>query len=77
LQRHGLLASFDSGKTWQRLNDPLAEGYFPLVRANNSGSILAVSATEGVFTLDSSARSSNAVGTSSLMLGTNGAQKPR
>jgi len=78
LQRRGLLASFDAGKTWLRMNDPLAEGYFPLVRANNSGTLLAVSATEGVFTLDSSARSaSDSVGSSSLMLDTNGAQKPR
>jgi photosystem II stability/assembly factor-like uncharacterized protein len=77
LQRHGLLTSFDAGKTWTRMNDPLAEGYFPLVRANNSGTLLAVSATEGVFTLDSSARSADAVGSSSLMLDTNGAQKPR
>jgi photosystem II stability/assembly factor-like uncharacterized protein len=79
LQRRGLVASFDSGKTWQRINDPLAEGYFPLVRANNSGSLFAVSATEGLFTLEAGARSaSEAVGGSSLMmLDTNGAQKPR
>jgi photosystem II stability/assembly factor-like uncharacterized protein len=79
LQRRGLVASFDSGKTWQRINDPLAEGYFPLVRANNSGSLFAVSATEGLFALEAGARSaSEAVGSSSLMmLDTNGAQKPR
>jgi photosystem II stability/assembly factor-like uncharacterized protein len=78
LQRHGLVASFDSGKTWQKVNDPLAEGFFPLVRANNSGNLLAVSATEGVFTLDTGARSaSGSVGSSSLMLDTNGSQKPR
>jgi len=79
LQRRGLVASFDSGKTWQRITDPLAEGYFPLVRANNSGSLFAVSATEGLFTLEAGARSaSEAVGSSSLMmLDTNGAQKPR
>jgi len=79
LQRRGLVASFDSGKTWQRINDPLAEGYFPLVRANNSGSLFAVSATEGLFTLEAGARSaSEAVGSSSLMmLDTNSSQKPR
>lgn len=78
LQRHGLVASFDGGKTWQRVNDPQAEGYFPLVRANNSGTLLAVSATEGVFTLEPGSRSaSEAVGSSSLLLDSNGAQKPR
>lgn len=77
LQRRGLVASFDSGKTWQRVNDPLAEGYFPLVRANNGGSLLAVSATEGLFTLEAGSRSaSEAMGGSSLMM-LDGAQKPR
>jgi photosystem II stability/assembly factor-like uncharacterized protein len=78
LQRRGLVASFDGGKTWQKLTDPLAEGYFPLVRANNSGALLAVSATEGVFTLESGARSaSEAVGSSSLMPDSSSTQKPR
>jgi photosystem II stability/assembly factor-like uncharacterized protein len=77
LQRRGLVASFDNGKTWQRLNDPLAEGYFPLVRANNSGSLFAVSATEGLFTLEAGSRSaSEAMGGSSLMM-LDGTQKPR
>jgi photosystem II stability/assembly factor-like uncharacterized protein len=77
LQRRGLVASFDSGKTWQRVNDPLAEGYFPLVRANNSGSLFAVSATEGLFTLEAGSRSaSEAMGGSSLMM-LDGTQKPR
>jgi photosystem II stability/assembly factor-like uncharacterized protein len=78
LQRRGLVASFDGGKTWQKVNDPLAEGYFPLVTANHSGALLAVSATEGVFTLEAGARSaSEAVGSSSLTLDSNGAQKPK
>jgi photosystem II stability/assembly factor-like uncharacterized protein len=77
LQRRGLVASFDSGKTWQRVSDPLAEGYFPLVRANNSGSLFAVSATEGLFTLEAGARSaSEAAGGSSLMM-LDSSQKPR
>jgi len=77
LQRRGLVASFDSGKTWQRVSDPLAEGYFPLVRANNSGSLFAVSATEGLFTLEAGSRSaSEAMGGSSLMM-LDGSQKPR
>jgi photosystem II stability/assembly factor-like uncharacterized protein len=77
LQKRGLIASFDSGKTWQKVNDPVAEGYFPLVRAGRSGSLLAVSATEGLLTLDSGARSaSEAMGTS-LLSDSNGMQKPR
>jgi photosystem II stability/assembly factor-like uncharacterized protein len=77
LQRRGLVASFDSGKTWQRVNDPLADGFFPLVRANNGGSLFAVSATEGLFTLEAGSRSaSEAVGGSSLMM-LDSSQKPR
>jgi photosystem II stability/assembly factor-like uncharacterized protein len=78
LQKRGLVASFDSGKTWQKLNDPLAEGYFPLVQANNSGALLAISATEGMFTLDRASRSaSESVGSSSLLLDSSRTQKPR
>jgi photosystem II stability/assembly factor-like uncharacterized protein len=78
LQKRGLVASFDSGKTWQKVTDPIAEGYFPLVRAGRSGSLLAVSATEGLFALDGGARSAGeAVGTSSLAPDSNGMQKPR
>ena len=78
LQRRGLVASFDSGKTWQKVNDPVAEGYFPLVRAGRSGSLLAVSATEGLFTLDGSSHpASEAMGMSSLAPDSNGMQKPR
>ena len=78
LQRHGLVASYDSGKTWQKVNDPLAEGFFPLVRAGRSGSLFAVSATEGLFTLDGNARStSEAMGSSSLLPEPHGLQKPR
>jgi photosystem II stability/assembly factor-like uncharacterized protein len=78
LQKHGLVASFDGGKTWQKLNDPLAEGFFPLVRAERSGSLVAVSATEGVFTLEGGSRSaSEATGSSSLILDAKGVQKPQ
>src|ERR1700751_5845046 len=78
LQRHGLVASFDSGKTWQKVNDPLAEGFFPLVRAGRGGSLFAVSATEGLFTLDGNSRStSEAMGSSSLLPESHGLQKPR
>jgi len=78
LQRHGLVASYDVGKTWQKVNDPLAEGFFPLVRAGRSGSLVAVSATEGVFSLDSNTRStSEAMGSSSLLPDSHGMHKPR
>ena len=79
LQRHGLVASYDAGKTWQRVNDPLAEGFFPLVRAGRSGSLVAVSATEGVFTLDSNSRSTSEAMSGASALGSegHGTQKPR
>ncbi len=78
LQKRGLVASYDSGKTWQKVNDPLAEGYFPLVRAGRSGNLVAVSATEGLFTLENGARSaSEASGSTALAPDSNGMQKPR
>ncbi len=55
LQKHGLVASFDGGKTWQRMDDPLSQGYFPLIRTRRDGSLLAVSATEGLLSLDPNA----------------------
>jgi len=49
-----------------------------LVRAGRSGSLVAVSATEGLFTLDGNARStSEAMGSSSLLPESHGLQKPR
>jgi photosystem II stability/assembly factor-like uncharacterized protein len=60
LQKHGLVASYDGGKTWQKLNDPLSEGYFPAIRTRRDGSILAISATEGLLSLDSNAKSISA-----------------
>jgi photosystem II stability/assembly factor-like uncharacterized protein len=78
LQKHGLLASFDAGKSWQKVNDPVGEGFVPVVRASRGGSLLAVSATEGVYTLDSGARSaSEGVGSTSLYPASNGMQKPQ
>ena len=78
LQKRGLLRRMMREKTWQRVNDPLAEGFFPLVRAERSGALVAVSATEGLFTLENGARSaSEAVGSSALTPDSNGMQKPR
>jgi photosystem II stability/assembly factor-like uncharacterized protein len=58
LQKHGLVASFDGGKSWQKLDDPLAQGYFPAIRTRRDGSILAISATEGLLSLDANAQAS-------------------
>lgn len=78
LQKRGLLASFDAGKSWQKVNDPVGEGFVPVVRAGRNGSLLAVSATEGVYSLESGSRSaSEAVGSSSLYPASNGTQKPQ
>jgi photosystem II stability/assembly factor-like uncharacterized protein len=57
LQRHGMVASFDGGKTWQKLDDPLSQSYFPAVWTRHDGSIVAVSATEGLLSLDPNAKS--------------------
>jgi photosystem II stability/assembly factor-like uncharacterized protein len=59
LQKHGLLASYDRGKSWQHVNDPLAEGYFPIVRTRRNGALVAASATEGLLTLEPDARSAS------------------
>jgi photosystem II stability/assembly factor-like uncharacterized protein len=56
-QKHGLIASFDGGKSWQHLDDQLSQGYFPVIRTRRDGSLVAVSATEGMLSLDPNARS--------------------
>jgi len=76
LQKRGLLTSSDSGKSWQRLNDPIAEGYFPVVQARRNGAVVAASATEGILTFDSGARSADSVGSSALVP-SGATQKPR
>ena len=63
LQKHGLVASFNGGKSWQRMDDPLSQGYFPLIRTRRDGSIVAVSATEGLLSLDPNAKSASSGGT--------------
>jgi len=59
LQKHGLVASFDAGKSWQKLDDPLSQSYFPAVWTRHDGSIVAVSATEGLLSLDPNAKSAS------------------
>jgi photosystem II stability/assembly factor-like uncharacterized protein len=76
LQKRGLLTSSDSGKSWQRLNDPIAEGFFPVVQARRNGAVVAASATEGILTFETGARAADSVGSSALMP-SGGTQKPR
>jgi photosystem II stability/assembly factor-like uncharacterized protein len=66
LQKQGLLASFNGGKSWQRMDDPLSQGYFPLVQTRRDGSLVAVSATEGMLSLDPNARSASSSTGSSM-----------
>ena len=67
LHKQGLMASFDDGKTWQRLDDPLSQGYFPVVRTRRDGSLVAVSSTEGMLSLDANAAKSASTSTGSSM----------
>ncbi|MGB8496089.1 MAG: hypothetical protein WCE53_16945 [Candidatus Acidiferrum sp.] len=60
LQKQGLLASFDGGKSWQHMDDPLSQGFFPVIWTRRDGSLVAVSATEGMLSLDPNARSTSA-----------------
>jgi hypothetical protein len=66
LQKHGLVASFDAGKTWQRLDDPLSQSYFPAIWTRHDGSIVAVSATEGLLSLDPNAKSASSAGNTGM-----------
>jgi photosystem II stability/assembly factor-like uncharacterized protein len=66
LQKHGLLASFDGGKSWQHVDDPLTQGYFPIVRTRRDGSLVAVSATEGMLSLEPGAATAKSDGGAGL-----------
>jgi photosystem II stability/assembly factor-like uncharacterized protein len=78
LQRHGLLASLDNGKSYQRVNAAFAEGYVPVVRVRHDGTVVAASATEGLLAFDPDARSADgSVGVSALAPVSSGAQKPK
>ena len=59
LQKRGLIASFDGGKTWQHMDDQLTQGYFPVVRTRRDGSVIAVSATEGILSMEPGAKSAS------------------
>ena len=78
LQKHGLLTSSDGGKSWQHVNGPFAEGYFPVVRVRRDGKLVAASATEGLLAFEPNASSADtSVGISELSPISGGAQKPR
>ena len=78
LQKHGLLVSFDAGKSWQRMNDQLADSYFPVVRLRHNGGLVAASATEGLLSLEPGARSASAaVPVSQVTPVTNGMAQPK
>jgi photosystem II stability/assembly factor-like uncharacterized protein len=47
----GLYASLDAGRNWNRLPGTLAEGFFPVVAAEN-GRILAASASDGLYSFE-------------------------
>ena len=59
LQRRGLLASLDGGKSYQRVNTAFAEGYVPVVSTRRDGSVVAASATEGLLAFEPDARSAD------------------
>jgi hypothetical protein len=48
------------------MDDPLSQGYFPVVRARRDGSLVAVSATEGLLSLDPNAKSASSTSTSGM-----------
>ena len=58
LQQHGLIASFDSGKTWKHIDGAFAEGYVPAVHTQRNGSVVAASATEGLLSYEPEAKGS-------------------
>jgi hypothetical protein len=78
LQKRGLLASFDAGKSWQHVNDPLAEGYFPVVHTHSNGTLVAASATEGLLTLEPGRHSADSgMGSSSMAPASTQVAKPK
>jgi photosystem II stability/assembly factor-like uncharacterized protein len=78
LAQHGLIASFDSGKSWKHIDGAFAEGFVPVVRTQRNGSVVAASATEGLLSYDpdskGAASADGSVGVSSLVNPSNGAQ---
>jgi photosystem II stability/assembly factor-like uncharacterized protein len=77
LHGHGLLESLDGGKSWQRVNNPLAEGYFPIVSAKRNGALVAASATEGLLAFEPDARSADSSADSSALAPSAVVHKPK
>jgi hypothetical protein len=48
------------------MDDPLSQGYFPVIRTRRDGSLVAVSATEGMLSLDPNAKSASSSNGSSM-----------
>jgi photosystem II stability/assembly factor-like uncharacterized protein len=70
LAQHGLIASFDSGKTWKHIDGAFAEGFVPVVRTQRTGAVVAASATEGLLSYEPDNKGTSAdgsVGVSSLV----------
>ena len=50
--RHGVFASEDQGRSWKKLSGALGDGHFPTLTAQSGPrTVIAASATEGLFTL--------------------------
>jgi photosystem II stability/assembly factor-like uncharacterized protein len=78
LQKRGLIASTDGGKTWQHVNSPFTDGYFPVVHVRRDGSLVAASATEGLLSFDPQSHSADgSVGVSALTPSMSDSQKPK
>jgi photosystem II stability/assembly factor-like uncharacterized protein len=79
LQKRGLIASSDAGKSFQRVNSAFAEGYVPAVRVRRDGTVVAASATEGLLAYEPEAphAADGSVGVSSLVPAVSGSQKPK
>ena len=67
-EKHGLQISYNRGRNWERIEGPVSEGSFPVLAAGATfSSVLAGSATEGLYSLDiagaRAAATANASGT--------------
>lgn len=51
-QKHGLHVSYDRGATWEHIEGPVADGYFPALASGGASAILAASRTEGLYALE-------------------------
>jgi hypothetical protein len=58
------------------MNDPVSEGYFPVLQTRRNGSVVAASATEGILTFETGARAAEGGG-SSVLAPSGNTQKPR